>query len=311
MKYVIKYFLIFLFTGGLINKAYTQGCSDAGFCTAGNIKPSGKDQMRNSLGFSIGYGMGERRTNIYTPQFEPQIKVTDKSMIQLKIPLVYIKGDITRKSGLGDVILTYNYLFDSAWKSPITLTIGTRIATGTASLKKDNLPLPMPYQISLGTTDLILGVKIELKKGFSVSVGYQQPLFNRNQNGFDSAAFKSLMKEEQLNSEDNFFISSNLKRKGDILLRIDRTHILKHGALTVGLLPIYHLGNDKVSMGNEEVEIENSKGLTLNINMGFYHRWDNNLEFSTLFATPVIVRKSRPDGLTRAMVVVPGLRYYF
>jgi hypothetical protein len=76
------------------------------------------------------------------------------------------------------------------------------------------------------------------------------------------------------------------------------------------ILPIYHLSNDKYSefTGNTEVirEIEGSDGLTLNLNLQSKLKLDNS--FITLnIGFPVLVRKVRPDGLTRALVL--GLNY--
>jgi len=289
-----------------------QGCSDAGFCTAGGIKPmgNGKDQMANSLGFTMGYGIGEQNTHVLTAQFEPQIKVSPKSMVQIKLPFVFIKGTLGTANGLGDALITYNHLFDSTWKKPITLTVGSRIATGTAAGKIDEISVPMPYQVSLGTTDFILGLKIDLGNGYSISAGWQQPVFNRNQNGFDSVAYKVLRSKHTLEDEDNYFISANLKRKGDVLLRIDKSFNWEKASVGVGLLPIYHLGKDKVSLSkNREVELENSQGLTLNINLRYSYKVTDLLELYGVMASPLIVRESRPDGLTRALVVLAGLRY--
>ena len=309
----MKPIFIFLFFLCLFYKAQSQGCSDAGFCTAGSIKPlTNTDSIRNSLGFTFGFAIGEQGTLILTPQFEPQIKVKDKGMIQIKIPYVLIKDDYANNKGLGDVVITYNYLFDSVLKNPITCTFGTRIATGTASLKNNNIPMPMPYQVSLGTTDLILGAKMQFKKGFSISIGYQQPLFNRNQNGFDSAAYLQLMTKEHLKPEDNFFISSQLKRKGDIMMRIDKSFQFSKTLVSVGILPIYHLGKDKAeTIKGHEIEIEDSQGLTLNVNASLNYKLTSKIEISAVAATPLIVRKSRPDGLTRAFVFLPGIRYNF
>jgi len=293
--------------------ANSQGCSDAGFCTAGNIKPNNQSDktFKNSIGFTLGFALGEQGTQIITPQFEPNIRINDRSMVQLKIPMVLIKGDLATVSGLGDAILTYNYLFDSLSTYPIMITAGTRIATGTASSKNENIALPMPYQLSLGTTDFILGAKIELKKGFSISLAYQQPVFNRNQNGFDSAAFKSLAKEEALLPEDNFFISSNLKRRGDVMVRIDKAFKTKNAFITLGLLPIYHLGKDEVEIAkNKTIELEGSQGLTLNLNTSVYYKLSSKTELSLILAMPLIVRESRPDGLTRSFVSVLGFRYF-
>lgn len=307
----MRLFFLLLISAGIIYNAKGQGCSDAGFCTAGSIKPSIKnDSIRNSLGFTFSYAKGERGTTVITPQFEPQFKVSDRSMVQIKIPFVFIKGSIGSINGIGDVILSYNYKLDSVLRNPVVLTIGTRIATGTSSYKNDSISMPMPYQVSLGTTDLILGARMELKKGFSLSIAYQQPLANRNQNGFDSAAYKNLMKSNGLKADENYFISSYLERKGDLLLRIDKLFTFKKGVISIGLLPIYHLGNDKARINKATtITVENSKGLTLNANVGMYYKLNKKLELSAIAAAPVIVRQSRPDGLTRSFIFLPGLRY--
>ena len=285
-----------------------QGCSDAGFCTAGSIKPGSlsNEINQNGIGISLGYGIGEQGTTVFTPQLEPRLKVNDQSMIQVKIPFVQIKGDLGNFSGVGDVILSYNYLWDTTGKLPLLLTIGTRIATGTASQRTNNIALPMPYQTSLGTTDLILGARWSLKKGFSVSLAIQQPLFNRNQNGFDSTAFKALNIEDS----KNYFLSSELRRKGDILLRIDKMFKGKKTNYTMGILPIYHLGKDEIkNEQNQWVKLDGSQGLTVNINGSIVHKLSEKTEISLIAAMPIAIRQSRPDGLTRAFVTALSFNY--
>ena len=309
----MKLILMLILSLCIAYNAQSQGCSDAGFCTAGNIKPLGNnDSMKNSIGFSVNYSIGEHGTTIISPQFEPAIKISDKSMVQIKVPFTFINGNLGKINGIGDVILSYNYKLDSLWKYTIILTFGTRIATGSSSLKSNNISLPMPYQPSLGTTDIILGSKIKFNKGFSVSIGFQNPLVNRNQNGFDSAAYKTLLNSKHISKEDNYFISSYLQRKGDIMLRLDKTFTFKKTQASLGILPIYHLGDDKAKINKATtIEMKNSKGLTLNLNAGFVYKINANIEFSTIAATPLIVRNSRPDGLTRSLVLIPGFKYHF
>lgn len=304
----IKHYLCLILSILYFQQSYSQGCSDAGFCTAGSIKPgsSTTEKMQNSVGISLGFGIGEQGTTIFTPQLEPQLKVNDRSLVQIKIPFVQINGELGKISGLGDVIVSYNYLWDTTGKLPLTLTIGTRIATGTASQRVNTIPLPMPYQTSLGTTDLILGARLDLKKGFSISFAYQQPLFNRNQNGFDSTAFNAL----NLEDSENYFLSSELKRKGDVLLRIDKMFKGKKTNYTLGILPIVHLGKDQIkNEQNEWVKLEGSQGLTVNINGSIAYKLSVKTEISLIAAMPIAIRQSRPDGLTRAIVSAISLRY--
>ncbi len=296
-----------------MNTAHGQGCSDAGLSSTGSLKPStNNDSIKNSLGFTFNYSIGEHGTTIITPQFEPQIIISDKSMVQIKIPFNFIKGHLGNANGIGDVILSYNYKIDSIWKYPIILTIGTRIASGTASLKYNNFSLPMPYQTSLGTTDIILGAKMKFKKGFSISFGFQNPLVNRNQNGFDSASYKILITNKQINTKDNYSISSYLQRKGDIMFRLDKILTFKKTQATLGLLPIYHLGNDLARINKATtIEMKNSRGLTLNFDAGLNYKIKNNIIFSAIAAAPIIFRISRPDGLIRKMFTILGIQYFF
>lgn len=293
-------------------KAIAQGCSDAGLCTAGNLKTMNfkSDSIKNSLNFSITYSQGERGTEIIVPQFEPIVKTSENSFVQVKIPYIYINGKLSNTKGLGDVLINYNYNFDSVIKYKFSLTGGVKIASGSASLKSDGICLPMPYQVSLGTTDFIGGFRIFLKKNFTISLGIQIPMFNINQNSFDSAAFKFFGKRENLENSNNYFISSGLKRKSDLMMRIDKAFNFNKSSISVGILPIYHLGKDKVKTSNlNSVYDEKSNGLTLNINASGNIKISKKSNINIIAAMPLITRKSRPDGLTRKFVAMFSFNY--
>ena len=293
-------------------KATAQGCSDAGFCTAGNLKTMNfkRDSIKNSLNFSLNYSQGERGTVIIVPQFEPTVKTSEKSFVQLKIPYMYINGTLSNTKGLGDVIINYNYIFDSIIKYKFSATVGVKIASGSASLKSDGKCLPMPYQISLGTTDFIAGIKINFKHNLSVSLGLQIPMFNINQNSFDSSAFMFFSNRDSLENSKNYFISSGLKRKSDLMMRIDKVINFKKSRISLGILPIYHLGKDEVKTSNlNSVFDEDSKGITLNANTGINFMVSKKSSLNFIAAIPLVVRKSRPDGLTRKFIAMFSFNY--
>lgn len=304
--------IIYIFAMLFCIKASAQGCSDAGFCTAGSLKTINinSDSIKNSLNFSLNYSQGERGTVIIVPQFEPTVKTSENSFVQIKIPYFYINGKLSNTKGLGDVLINYNYIFDSVVKYKFSLTGGVKIASGSASLKSDGICLPMPYQVSLGTTDFIGGFRIFLKQNFTISLGIQIPIFNINQNSFDSAAFKFFGKRDNLENSNNYFISSGLKRKSDLMMRIDKTFIFNKSSVSIGLLPIYHLGKDEVKTNNlNNVFDKKSKGLTLNINAGGNIKISNKLNTNIVAAMPLITRKSRPDGLTRKFIAMFSFNY--
>lgn len=308
MKKTIIYFIALLIGGN----AVSQGCSDAGFCTAGSLKNVfyKNDSIKNSLNFSLNYSVGERGITIISPQFEPIVKVSDRSFVQIKIPYMIIDGNLGSNKGIGDVSLNYNYRIDSMIKPKISLTAGLKIPSGSAAVKTDGVSLPMPYQTSLGTTDILGGIKLDLIKGISVSLAFQIPMFNINQNKFDSSAFLYFKNQKNIETNKNYFISSNLKRKSDVMMRIDKVFKIKKINILTGLLPIYHLGNDKVNTSSlNQISLDGSHGLTLNFNANLNYRISKKSEINLAAAIPLITRKSRPDGLGRSMVTYFSFMY--
>jgi hypothetical protein len=59
------------------------------------------------------------------------------------------------------------------------------------------------------------------------------------------------------------------------------------------------------------VQIPGSQGLTLNATMDVRYRIATNWHGELSYGSPLIVRKERPDGLTRFMVLNVGLRHAF
>ncbi|NUM31935.1 MAG: hypothetical protein HUU47_06390 [Bacteroidetes bacterium] len=308
----MKKILFSLIFAILIKYASAQGCSDAGLCTAGGLKPIffTNDSLKSSLNFSLNFSIGENGTNIITPQFEPLVKVNENSFIQFKIPYLIINGNLGSSKGISDVSINYNYKFDSLIKYKLYLTCGVKIASGSASLKTDGICLPMTYQTSMGTTDFLGGLSLEIAKGLSVSLGLQVPMFNINQNKFDSAAFLYFKNEKKINDNQNYFISSKLKRKSDVMMRIDKTFAFKKNNISIGILPIYHLGKDKVNTTSlNNVLLSGSQGLTLNFNTSLNYKISDKSAVNFILAFPLITRKSRPDGLGRS--IVTGISYKY
>jgi hypothetical protein len=216
-------------------------------------------------------------------------------------------GNLGSYSGIGDPIITFTRSFIRKENLNLTATVGIRIGTGNADAKnKDKFPLPMPYQRSLGTTDLILVIRADWKDYLSISTGYQQPLVQYNENGYSSDAYPL-----EGNEYNSYFSSVNLKRKGDMLFRVDAHYQRMQFKISAGSLLIYHLGKDRATnLNGREYAIEGSDGITLNITVGLQHTFGRFVVGLTGGA-PVITRKNRPDGLTRSWIFTPGLSYTF
>ncbi len=284
-----------------------QGCADAGFCSVGAMQTGvhklSLNKQRNSVGFSTSVASGEKLSWVISPQLETKIVIAKNSFFEARLPYNIITGNLGTNRGLGDVISTFTSELNlDKTKSKLNLryTIGTRIGLRDASDSLRGLPLPMAYQLSTGTTDLIVGLSTNIGKHFTVALGMQQPLIHYNRNGYYTT-------QNRDSSESVYFSSINLRRKGDALLRIEARKDWKHTGIHGGTLLLYHLGEDNITLTNgTNLKLSGSSGMTINMNFVFYYRADNWI-FDFTLAAPVLARKNRPDGLTRNAVATPRI----
>lgn len=295
--------LLFLFS---VEYTKAQGCSDAGICTAGALHSEADGETyKNSIQLYAIYGIGDGATSIFTPQVDVNIGIANKGSLQLRLPYVFTSGNLGSTNGLGDIIANYTHKLYTKDSFELRGTIGGRFATNTANLANDTgRALPMPYQTSLGTNDLLLGISATYKK-WNFAVGFQLPLSQNNQNGFIPSGLNS--------NDSDYFTSNKLNRSADIVLRAERKFSYKKFQWAIGVLPIYHIANDKVINPFIEriVEVPNSAGLTFNFVMSGKYPLRDNLSLNASLGFPLLVRENRPDGLTRAFVLSPSIQWFF
>lgn len=274
-----------------ITDIYAQGCSDAGICTLENIKP-GMNGIASQLIGGIGYGNADHGIRVLSPYVSYSRKM-NKLTLEGRLTAMYQSGSEVSVFGLADVYILANYELANNLRG----SLGFKVPLTEGNRKLDGLSLPMDYQSSLGTLDLLLGIHYKISK-LEIALAYQQPV-TQNKNGF-------LVGEYPPGSEFNKFQSTNkYVRNSDMLVRLSYPIAIGHSfTLTPSLLPIYHLGNDQFTNSqSQQQEIMGSKGLTLNVNL--YADMPigdkGNLQFT--LATPLVVREARPDGLTRHFVI--------
>ncbi|MFZ9980434.1 MAG: hypothetical protein ACO3FI_00230 [Cyclobacteriaceae bacterium] len=273
-----------------------QGCSDAGFCTINSLKPYGTDPseiLNNQFKVGAFFGSADNSISVYGTYLEYNRQLNNNFSIDAKLTSLAQNGNGVSEFGFSDVFINTNYKASESVK----FTLGAKIPLSKANKINDNLPLPMDYQASLGTYDLIFGVGYEFKK-IQFVAALQQPLI-QNDNQFIAADYPG-------NSELRTFQSTNkFERSGDILLRI--SYPLNIGSklkFTPSLLPIYHLTNDKYTNESEvKQEIKGSQGLTLNGNAFLDYEINSKNILQLNMGLPFIVREARPDGLTRGFIV--------
>lgn len=291
-----KIILIFIVTPVFILKA--QGCSDAGICTAGNGFDEPKE-TKNSLEFGSIFGAGEADVRYFSPYATYTRQLTAGFAISAKVTYSLASGNFGKRGQFGDAYLIGNYKWKTEKTAKWSTLFGMKFPFTRSNLKINGYSLPLDYQASLGTFDLIVGGNLNYKQ-WDFNAGLQLPVFDINANSY----FKEY-------SGTDAFPSTNLfKRKPDALLRSTYTYKTTNHKFTFkpNVLFLYHLGEDSYEniFGKRE-NINGSDGLTINGNLiSIYHLNKNNsIELS--LATPFVVREIRPDGLTRSFTA--GLIY--
>lgn len=302
--YQLSILLAFILSVTILPKIHAQGCSDAGLCKIDVLKPDPENPLlkhdnKVNAGLSIGaadYGITAIGGNVgYSRKFGEQWSV------DTKMTFLSQRGNDVAVAGMGDIFANVNYKVSQKF----VLTAGAKIPLMKADRAKDGLPLPMDYQSSLGTLDLLAGIRYNPEK-WQWALAVQVPL-QQNDNAFFSGLYDTLSPLHEIQTTNAFV------RKADIMLHVSRTIAMSEKVtITPGLLPIYHVGEDEYTdIDGIQYSIAGSDGLTLNgtifvdVKMGA----TGNLEFDLGF--PFIVRDARPDGLTRGFVFGAGYSYAF
>lgn len=307
--------------------AISQACSDPGICTIGplfsassadtvtgtDFTKAGLDELLNStflsekfsLSAELSYGIGDRKTSIYSCNLRGAIRLRKKMLLGFKLPYVIAQGVLGTSNGLGDLTINFQDIIKSGNSYRMAYTFGVVIPTNNANLKHKGAALPMVYQSSNGFFGALAGITVSTKK-WNFATGYQQN-FGRNGNEFST---ENLILDPAVDGYDtlnrqrlNFGSSRNLQNSGDIMLRVERTLVVKKFVFSAGVLPIYRIANSTIKSKDDKIiEVLNSGGITLNITGGLSYKVNNHWRIVANAGFPVINRKVAPDGLRRSSV---------
>lgn len=300
MSRVVLYVFVIMFIITLPVKLLSQGCSDAGFCTVQSVKPSAKDSLPaqpNTFKIGLVYGMAKYQVSVFSPYAEYTRKMGAKFSTTTRLIFAFRDGELATTYGVTDALVSINYSLNKN----LQMVIGMKFPFNSANKSKNGLSLPMAYQTSLGTTDIIAGVTYNMNQ-FAITTAWQQPVTQNNNTFLFNDYPVGILKE-------GYFSTNAYNRKGDVLFRFSHRTMFgsKKYSLISSILPIYHLGNDTFEDANgNSISIIGSEGLTLNLNLFFQYKLNetNSLEFSV--GAPVVSRKSRPDGLSEFSI---GIEY--
>lgn len=287
--------------------AAAQGCSDAGFCSIGSIKTDSRlFRQKHMVTINPAYGNGEHGVSVYTLALQYDYMAGSRTTLQARITGNYATGDLGNVAGAGDAWLNVTQSLYNKGEVNISLNLGIKLPLNDGNREKDGRALPMGYQPSLGTTDLVTGIALFWKQ-WQLAAAWQQPLSGRNKNAFFAEDWPGNAHAMQFRSTNRFL------RKGDVLLRLNRHFLLGDAwVLNAGLLPVYHLANDSyIDQSGNSISIEGSRGLTLNANIAALFKASQRLDIGFTAGWPLVSRDARPEGLTRNMVLSPELKWKF
>lgn len=296
-----------------LHLAHAQGCSDAGFCTMGAMKPdqpyNKKMQVRlRSMELSFYRGTTTLTPIVYVATADMNFSLTSKSTFQVKLPYQAITGRLANTGGLGDISLCYTRNLSSSDAFDVNISLGAKIPSNKSDKSTNGFPLPMYYQTSLGTYDAIAGLSL-INRKWLFATGIQVPL-NENNNQFLWGRWAG-------SSEDPSYIeryskANLLKRGTDVMLRAERNFRLSRFNMSFGLLPIYRITRDKIVEGNGTITRSNeAQGLALSGIMTLGYSFNVRTGIKLLVGHKIVQRKVNPDGLTRELVTSVTYFYRF
>jgi hypothetical protein len=295
------------------NKTFAQGCSDAGFCTMGAMKPdqpyNKKIELRlRSMELSFYRGTTNLTPVIYVATADLNFSLSRKTFFQLKLPYQAVTGRLANTNGLGDISLCLTRNIYSTEKFDVNVSVGGKIPTNRSDKDINGYPLPMYYQTSLGTYDFITGLSL-LSKNWLVATGVQHP-FNQNNNQFLWGRWNG--SAEDMAYIERYAPANLLKRGTDVMLRVERNIRFSRLNFSLGFLPIYRINRDRIINGaGVEVRREEAKGLAMSGIFTVGYNFNVQSGIRLLAGHKIVQRQHNPDGLTRDMVSTITYVYRF
>jgi hypothetical protein len=301
----MKYIYLCFIAMAISYNSYAQGCSDAGFCSLGALKnhisdSSASSPKNHALDFGLNYGLGEQNTSTINAYAEYLVKFSPQFSFQSKLTATYATGFLGKAFNVGDVYGTINYTPKTSPDNTLNFIAGVKIPLSTGNDKNsDGKPLPLDYQASIGTYDAIGGFNYIVNRKWEFDAAMQVPVVQVNKSTF----FPDEYTDARIT---NFAPTNNFRRKSDLLGRVGYYFYLPKSSIIIkpSLSGIYHTGTDTYEnrFGDRAV-INGSRGFTLNGSVVVTKMFKNNNQLEFVVGTPFIVRKERPDGLTRSGVI--------
>ncbi|MFT4834623.1 MAG: hypothetical protein ACI83W_001761 [Marinoscillum sp.] len=311
---------LFFFAFAFGQWSFSQGCSDAGFCTMGAMKPDQAYSKKVDFklrSFEFNYYRG---TSLATPVItvltaDMNFGITDYFSVQVKAPYQMVSGRLGDTQGVGDFSISASRSIPLKNGATIGLTLGGKIPSGKSNIEtgSDNPfgsgDLPMYYQVSLGTYDLVFGASYITEK-WLFATGVQHPIFHQNENDFRWGKWTNHPDQDYVRE---YNLANDLKRGSDAMLRAERNFRFINFNFGTGLLAIYRFKKDeKYDFGiDERILVDKTVGIVLNalVNVGYQINVNNGVKL--IYGRKLVDRYKNPDGLSRHDVFSASYVYRF
>jgi hypothetical protein len=317
-----RLFLIIIVSAIATAALYAQGCSDAGFCTMGAMRPdqaySKKINFKlRSIEFSQYRGTTTLSPIVYVANLDVSVGISAKTGFQVKLPYQWTTGNFGNTSGLGDISLSVTHNFRKVGNFDLNATVGMKIPSNKSDItsKGDKFPesaglvMPMYQQVSLGSYDFIIGASL-INEDWLLAIGYQDAL-TANNNTFKWSEWTPFYPSPEYVEE--YDIATKLKRGSDIMLRIERNFRFARYNFNVGLLPIYRITKDQIidSTTGEYKKLDDTTGLAASFLVGGGYNFNINNTIKLTYGRKLTQRDVNPDGLTRHDVLIVAYLFRF
>ncbi|HJV88753.1 MAG TPA: hypothetical protein VJ623_00495 [Holophagaceae bacterium] len=256
-------------------------CSDAGVCALERT-PSGPG---NQLSLAGQYGRSGEPDDLSfrTLRLQGRFRLGERTSFSLMLPFGRVEGPLGATSGLGDAIVVVDRALVEGAQGRLTGQVGARLPTG----RDDAAGLPQRYQLGLGATDFLLGLRWE-GLTWEAGLGYQKA-GARSGNPVDP-----------------------LKRGDDLLLHLGARHRLGPFDAHVAIVAIRRLSpSDEREPDGTLRTLPESDRLQINVTGALTLPLDRRWSLESRLALPLLKRPDNTDGLKRALTMELGATYRF
>lgn len=244
---------------------------------------------------------------IYVATADLNFSIKGRNTFQVKLPFQAVRGRLGETQGLGDISLCFTRNVYRSDNFSLNLSVGGKIPTNKSDkVSEAGRPLPMYYQTSLGSYDLITGISL-INRKWLFATGVQMAL-TRNHNQFVWSSWADAEPGLRLYA-DEYNQAKDLKRGVDVMLRVERNFRFSKFNFSAGLLPIYRITRDEFTRSGTEkdsqqttVRPETAQGLALSAIATAGYNFDVRSGIRLLVGHKIVQRDLNPDGLTRELV---------